>query len=101
MVFVNGQIYTWWENRHGQRAQYWTSSAPGGNNRYCECGQSRSCIGGFDAHCNCDINSAQWTSDSGVITDKSDLPVTAMRFGDLSGDKEEGYATLGKLYCYD
>ena len=38
--------------------------------------------------------------DSGLLKDKSALPVTQIRLGDLDGSKEEGYHTVGKLNCY-
>ena len=41
-----------------------------------------------------------WYEDSGLLTDKSSLPVTQIRLGDLNYSNEEGYHTLGKLKCY-
>ena len=38
--------------------------------------------------------------DSGLLKDKSALPVTQIRLGDLDDSNEEGYHTLGKLKCY-
>ena len=38
--------------------------------------------------------------DSGLLTDKSTLPVTQIRLGDLDQSHEEGYHTLDKLKCY-
>ena len=35
-----------------------------------------------------------------LITNKSHLPVTQLRFGDTGEQKEDGYHTLGKLKCY-
>ena len=40
-----------------------------------------------------------WREDSGLLTDKTHLPVKQLRFGDISGS-EQGYHTLGKLKCY-
>lgn len=50
--------------------------------------------------CNCDKNSAPVTSDEGYLTDKSKLPVSEMRFGDMGHDGEKGWHTLGKLECF-
>ena len=50
--------------------------------------------------CNCDKDDNVWREDSGLLTDKTSLPVTKMRIGDLGGSNEEGYHTLGKLKCY-
>ena len=49
--------------------------------------------------CNCDKNDFNWREDSGLLTDKSKLPVIQMRFGD-TGVNETGYHTLGKLECF-
>ena len=42
-----------------------------------------------------------WREDSGLLTDKSALPVTQIRLGDLDDSHEEGYHTLGKLNVMD
>ena len=50
-----------------------------------------------------DKNDAAWREDSGLLTDKSTLPVKELRFGDtgvFQGVDEKGYHTLGKLRCY-
>ena len=45
-----------------------------------------------------------WRVDSGLLTDKSDLPVLQLKFGDTgfdgAGRDEKGYHTLGKFKCY-
>jgi len=53
--------------------------------------------------CNCDKNDAVWREDSGLLTDKSALPVKELKLGDtgvFDGIDEKGYHTLGKLKCY-
>lgn len=50
--------------------------------------------------CNCDKNDHVWREDSGLLTNKSHLPVSQLRFGDIEDNGEEGYHTLGKLMCY-
>ena len=55
--------------------------------------------------CNCDKNDAEWREDSGLLTDKTHLPVKQLRFGDTHHDinkdfDELGYQTLGKFKCY-
>ena len=78
---------------------YW-----GGRNsvpNMCACGLSGSCAEP-SKRCNCDKNDGAWREDSGLLTNKSHLPVIQLRFGD-TGDahlKEEGHHTLGKLKCY-
>ena len=36
-----------------------------------------------------------------LLTDKSTLPVSELRFGDTGVEYEKGYYTLGKLKCYN
>ena len=53
--------------------------------------------------CNCDKEDYAWREDSGLLTDKAQLPVKQLRFGDTGNYNqwgEEGYHTLGKLKCY-
>ena len=65
----------------------------------CACGVTNSCSNGNK--CNCDnTDNAGWRQDSGLLTDKSALPVTQIRLGDFDESDEEGYHTLGKLKCY-
>jgi len=75
---------------------YWGGASPGSGK--CACGMTNSCAGGYD--CNCDKDDQVWREDSGLLTDKTTLPVKQLRFGDVSGGGEEGYHTLGKLKCY-
>ena len=66
----------------------------------CACGATNSCSNGKKCNCyNRRIDSG-WKEDSGLLTDKSVLPVTQIRLGDLNDSNEEGYHTLGKLKCY-
>ena len=87
--------YAWWVSRDGTRMDYWGGAT--GHNKMCACGVNNSCRGG--GKCNCP-SSQGWSEDSGLLTDKSALPVSQIRLGDLNGSHEEGYHTLGKLKCY-
>ena len=69
-----------------------------GSDEMCACGVTNSCAGGGKKY-NCPSSSG-WSEDSGLLTDKSALPVTQIRLGDLNSSQEEGYHTLGKLKCY-
>ena len=60
---------------------------------------SNTCVDPSHA-CNCDKNDGVWREDSGLLTHKSDLPVSQLRFGDTDSSYEKGYHTLGKLKCY-
>ena len=88
--------YAWWVSRDGKRMTYWGGAT--GSDKMCACGVTNSCSNG--KKCNCHNSSGGWREDSGLLTDKSVLPVTQIRLGDLNGSTEEGYHTLGKLKCY-
>ncbi len=78
---------------------YWGGAT--GHDKMCACGVTNSCSNGYK--CNCRDGgavSAGWREDSGLLTDKSALPVTQIRLGDLDDSRKEGYYTLGKLKCY-
>jgi len=87
--------YAWWVSRDGTRMNYWGGAT--GHDKMCACGVTNSCASA-GRKCNCP--GSGWTEDSGLLTDKSALPVTQIRLGDLNGSSEEGYYTLGKLKCY-
>ena len=58
------------------------------------------CASRLETGCHCDRNDHEWLEDSGLLTDKTQLPVIQLRFGDTGGGQEEGYHTLEKLKCY-
>jgi len=88
--------YAWWVSRDGTRMNYWGGAT--GDDKMCACGVTNSCSNGNK--CNCYSSAVGWREDSGLLTDKSTLPVTQIRLGDLDNSNEEGYHTLGKLKCY-
>ncbi|KAL9952582.1 hypothetical protein ACROYT_G039853 [Oculina patagonica] len=88
--------YAWWVSRDGTRMNYWGGAT--GHDKMCACGVTSSCSSG--QKCNCGNWDRGWREDSGLLTDKSVLPVTQIRLGDLNEGHEEGYHTLGKLKCY-
>ena len=47
-----------------------------------------------------DKNDNVWREDSGLLIDKTKLPVKQLRFGDTGHTGEQGYHTLGKIKCY-
>ena len=90
----------WWVSRDSSKMLYWGGASPGSNK--CACGMTNSCSNPSEA-CNCDKNDDIWREDSGLLTEKSTLPVKELRFGDtgvFDGVDEKGYHTLGKLRCY-
>ena len=86
----------WWVSRSSTKMTYWGGASPG--SRKCACGMTNSCARSSYG-CNCDKNDNVWREDSGLLTDKTKLPVKQLRFGDVSSP-EEGYHTLGKLKCF-
>ena len=89
--------FGWLVSRDGTNLTYWGGASPDSNN--CACGMSNTCVNPSRA-CNCDKNDKVWREDSGLLTHKSDLPVSQLRFGDTGAPREQGYHTLGKLKCY-
>ena len=89
----------WWVSRDSEEMTYWGGGKPDSSN--CACGVSNSC-GDNDSNlrCNCDKSDRKWREDSGLLTEKTHLPVKQLRFGDTGHDYEKGYHTLGKLKCY-
>ena len=91
--------YAWWVSRDSSKMTYWGGASPGSGK--CACGMTNSCAESRDG-CNCEKQDFVWREDSGLLTDKTQLPVKQLRFGD-TGDthvNERGYHTLGKLKCY-
>ena len=89
--------YAWWVSRDSAKMTYWGGAEPGSGK--CACGMNSSCAD-TSLPCNCNKNDEVWREDSGLLTDKTHLPVKQLRFGDTEGDGEEGYHTLGKFKCY-
>ena len=88
----------WWVSRDSIKMTYWGGASPGSGK--CACGMTNSCADPRYG-CNCDKNDFVWREDSGLLTDKTHLPVKQLRFGDLYGvGGQRGYHTLGKLRCY-
>ena len=92
-----GNEYAWWVSRDSTKMTYWGGASPGSGK--CACGMTNSCADSWRA-CNCDRNDEVWREDSGLLTDKTHLPVKQLRFGDTGSSGEDGYHTLGKLRCY-
>ena len=96
VLLHNSNFYGWWVSRDSSQMTYWGGASVSGK---CACGMTNSCANpGYG--CNCDRNDNVWREDSGLLTDKTKLPVKQLRFGDTGGSGEKGYHTLGKLKCY-
>ena len=86
----------WWVSRDGRKMNYWGGA--GGSANMCACGVTNSCSSG--KKCNCCNGRSGWREDSGLLTEKSALPVSQIRLADLDDSSEEGYHTLGQFKCY-
>ena len=95
VAFVPESV-AWWVSRDGRKMNYWGGA--GGSANKCACGVTNSCLNG--QKCNCYNGGSGWREDSGLLTDKSALPVTQIRLADFDQSDEEGYYTLGKLKCF-
>ncbi|KAL9975858.1 hypothetical protein ACROYT_G013072 [Oculina patagonica] len=95
-IFRYEPDHAWWVSRDSTKMKYWGGASPGSGK--CTCGMTNSCVNG--RNCNCDNNDDVWREDSGLLTDKTHLPVKQLRFGDIGENDEQGYHTLGKLKCY-
>ena len=98
--FIEGKD-AWWVSRDGSEMFYWGGATP--DSGKCACGMTNTCKP-RGTSCNCEnaggAGGSGWREDSGLLTSKSRLPVTQLRFGDVDQPHEEGYHTLGKLKCY-
>ena len=94
MIFRLG--YAWWVSRDSSKMTHWGGASVSGK---CACGMTNSCADSRYG-CNCDKNDKVWREDSGLLTDKTKLPVKQLRFGDAGDSSNQGYHTLGKLKCY-
>lgn len=90
----------YWVSRNSAKMTHW-GGATQANSYKCACGVTipNTCANPTYG-CNCDKNDLVWREDSGLLTEKSYLPVTQMRFGDTGSSIEKGYHTLGKFKCY-
>ena len=100
--------FAWWVSRDSVKMTYWGGALPGSGK--CACGMTNSCAVSWRS-CNCDTDDNTWREDSGLLADKTRLPVKQLRFGDASGShtsgysrryssSQQGYHTLGKFKCY-
>jgi len=88
--------HAWWVSRDSTKMTYWGGASVSAK---CSCGMTNSCADSSYG-CNCEKNDNVWREDSGLLTDKTHLPVKQLRFGDIGEGSEQGYHTLGKLKCF-
>ena len=98
LLLYSGNPTGWWVSRDGAPMTYWGGATPADSYK-CACGVTNTCVNSARG-CNCDANDSVWREDSGLLTEKSHLPVMQLKFGDTGASSESGYHTLGKLKCY-
>ncbi|XP_064594700.1 neurexin-4-like isoform X2 [Liolophura sinensis] len=77
--------YGWWVGRNNAPHYYWGGAPP--ESRNCSCSTTQAgCVEGLG--CNCDAGLSTQQTDEGCLSNKKDLPVTQVRFGD-TGDKTD------------
>ena len=89
--------YTWLTNRADQQMSYF----PGGpvNGTGCACGMTNACAKS-GTKCNCDANDNVLRSDVGLVTRKSDLPITGFYTGDTGSGGEYKKLSIGSVHCF-
>ena len=90
-------IDNWWVGRTGLNQYYWGGAET--DSKSCECFPY--CYSTpRNSTCNCDANlKLNWLNDSGLLLDRTRLPVYELRFGDTGESYEAGQYTLGPLVC--
>ena len=96
VLLYNNDPHGWWVSRDSQKMRYWGGASA---NNKCACGMTNSCANPSYG-CHCDKKDYVWREDSGLLTDKTKLPVKQLRLGDVDNNSQVGYHTLGKLKCY-
>ena len=87
VLFNNGHQFGWWVARDSLKMKYWGGASVSNK---CACGMTNSCVNpGYG--CNCDGNENVWREDSGLLTDKTQLPVKQLRFGDIGRSAQLWY----------
>ena len=100
LLYSPGDPHGWWVSRDMAKMTYWGGATPADSQK-CACGvTSPNTCADTTRGCNCDKNDPVWREDSGLLTEKSHLPVLQLKFGDTGSSNEMGYHTLGKLKCY-
>ena len=89
--------YAWLVSRDSTKMTYWGGASPGSGK--CACGMNNSCADS-SCGCNCDANDNVWREDSGLLADKTKLPVKQLRSGDTVHENETRYHTLEKFKSY-
>ena len=85
-----------WVSRGSQLKKYWSGT---GNKDSCLCGLDGNCDSS-EVLCNCNLRDKTLRHDTGLLTNKQDLPVTGFHFRDTTDRDSRGSITLGRLNCF-
>ncbi|XP_046648260.1 uncharacterized protein LOC124338218 isoform X1 [Daphnia pulicaria] len=92
----DGVVYSWWNDKDGNAQYFWAGSDSSVHT--CQCGIDGNCIDSI-VKCNCDATVPLFLGDSGVITEKTLLPITKLNFGQTQLSSSSGSHTLGRFEC--
>ncbi|XP_066037774.1 contactin-associated protein-like 4 [Chamaea fasciata] len=92
----DGMPLSWWIGRTNETHTYWGGSLPAVQK--CACGLEGRCIDS-QHYCNCDADRDEWTNDTGFLSYKDHLPVTAIVITDTDRPNSEAAYKLGPLLC--
>ncbi len=86
----------WSTNRAWQKMKYWAGGPS--NGKGCACNVEKKCPP--SKICNCDANDDSWRIDDGLVTNKTDLPLTSVRMGDTGSSTEIHKVKIGDVECF-
>jgi len=91
--------FGWWEDRNGNNVTYWHGDK-GENEVGCQCNDDETCItiNDMEFYCNCDSRRDN-VVDVGLLTSKTQLPVTKLYYGDSEARYSYIKYDLGNLIC--
>ena len=92
----------WWMDRHETPHFYWSGAGDVesylGYEGVCYCYHQQICLR-EGVKCNCDAAEEAWTYDDGQLTDRHQLPVTKLNFGNTDTEGQDARFQLGPLFC--
>ncbi|XP_030839000.1 uncharacterized protein LOC577099 [Strongylocentrotus purpuratus] len=95
MIYSGSVAVSWWEDKDENPMPYWAGNDA--ESTGCYCNEAGNCAKGGD-QCHCDL--ANHYSEGGWITNKTNLPIGGLTFGDVSDGSSAGNFTVGDLVCF-
>jgi hypothetical protein len=97
MVNEKGEKMIWWVGADGEENSYWDASHKP-SEHVCACKKDLSCTRDLYP-CNCDAGREELVSDTGILGNKSALPVMEIKIGGMAGADKKFMFDLGPLVC--